>query len=181
MDKWVRGVGDSRRTLHAKSSFLLSINRMRNNKLKAAGSNPMALTPKRDQPSDSAGAPVVSDSASQSGTPEAFQLNDAELDKWLQEIQDQDEEEKESNGGGDGGGEVKQHTPVQSNNATAQKSQASPKPAAGKPPLPHPTTTTVALPESMDSLDDESISASTLSRGTNKYEYFLDAAKHSYG
>ena len=171
MDKWVRGFGDTKRALNAKSSFLLTVNRIRNNKLKAAaGSNAMSLTPKQDQSSEKVvtTAPGVGDSASNSGSPEAFQLNDAELDKWLQEIQDQDEEEI---------GEVKEETPVQK----VAAAPVSPKPAGGKPPLPHPTMTmTVALPQSSDS-QDESVCASTISRNSNKFEYFLDAAKHSYG
>jgi hypothetical protein len=173
MDKWVRGFGENKRALHAKSSFLLTVNRMRNNRLKnAAGSNPMALTPKRDQPAviAAAAAALASDSTSNTGTPEFFQLNDAELDKWLQEIQDQDEEEN---------GEVKEEAPAQKAGSAA--ATVSPKLAGGKPPLPHPTMT-IALPESTDSLD-ESVCTSTISRGSNsnKYEYFLDAAKHSFG
>ena len=174
MDKWVRGFGENKRALHAKSSFLLTVNRMRDNRLKnAAGSNPMALTPKRDQPAviaAAAAAPLASDSTSNTGTPEFFQLNDAELDKWLQEIQDQDEEEN---------GEVKEEAPAQKAGSAA--ATVSPKLAGGKPPLPHPTMT-IALPESTDSLD-ESVCASTISResNSNKYEYFLDAAKHSFG
>ena len=177
---WVRSNGINRGHIRAQSSFMLNVDRLKKKGLD--GGKP--VTSPLPSPIKPASATKNMRHDSDLGGPEVFQLNDAELDKWLEEIQDI--------------GSYLDPISAKKEKEVITSTQTTPNRSSSKPPRPVKSPLPPMVLPKVDSVDndDGSVSSATIRRvlnqvahiddddismKSNKFDYFLDKARHSYG